>query len=180
MRNRRIQNMLHKNKGTSVTKVTKVDPITEEVTEYTSRKEVEQANLVHLPELYLSADDTTLRQPPLLDEFGYTGDTKAGDEVTTGTYIPPEGTDEYTKLFLKCSRRPAHVPDLKISDKFSTKSYIKRWKSRREKTSSSQSGRHFGHYKVQHKLRSLWVWPTYHIVQGTLSNTGGRLLMSSS
>ena len=153
MRNRRIQSMLHKNKGTGVTKVTKVDPITEEVTEYTSRKDVEQANLEHLPELYLSADDTPLRQPPLLDEFGYTGDTKAGDEVTAGTYIPPEGTDEYTKLFLKCARRPAHVPDLTISDKFSTKNYIKRWKSRREKTSSSQSGRHFGHYKVQHKLR---------------------------
>ena len=67
--------------------------------------------------------------------------------------IAPLGTDEYTKLFLKCARRPAHVPNLTISDKFSTKNYIKRWNSRREKTSSSQSGRHFGHYKVQHKLR---------------------------
>ena len=52
MRNRRIQNMLHKNKGTGVAKVTKVNPITDEVTEYTSRKCVQNTNLKHLPELF--------------------------------------------------------------------------------------------------------------------------------
>ena len=88
-----------------------------------------------------------------MNNFGYKGDTRAGDEVTTGTYVPPEGTDEYTKSFLKCAQRPSHVPDNTISDKFSTKNYIKRWQSRREKTSSSKSGLHFGHYKVQNKLR---------------------------
>jgi len=152
-RNRRIQTMLKKNRGTGVTKVTKVNPDTDEIIELTDRKDVEREHLKHLPELFLCADDTPLRSPPLLNEFGYTGDTAAGDQVTAGTYIPPEGTDEYTKLFLKCAQRPAHVPDNTISDRFTTKNYIKRWKSRREKTSSSQSGRHFGHYKVQSKLR---------------------------
>ena len=145
--------MLYKNKGTGVTRVMKMDPDPEEVIECTTRQEVERANLERLPELFLCTDGTPLRSLPLLEDFGYTGDTQAGDSVTTGTYIPPEGKDEYTKLFLKCAQRTSHVPDLTISDRFSTKKYIKRWKCRREKTSSSQSGRHFGHYKVQHKLR---------------------------
>ena len=34
-------------------------------------------------------------------EFGYTGDTVAGDAVTAGTYSPPDNTDECTKLLLK-------------------------------------------------------------------------------
>ena len=145
--------MLQKNKGTGVIRVTKVDPLTYELVECTTRKEVETANLEYLPELFLCANDKPLRLSPLLEDFGYTDDTKSGDEVTAGTYIPPQGTDEYTKLFLKCVCRPAHVPDLTISDRFTTKNYTKRWQCRREKTSSSQSGRHFGHYKVQQKLK---------------------------
>ena len=116
-----------------------MDPLTDELIECTTRKEVETANLEYLPELFICANDTPLRLSPLLEDFGYTGDTKAGDEVTAGTYIPPQGTDEYTKLFLKCARQPAHVADLTISDRFTTKNYIKRWQSRREKTSSIQS-----------------------------------------
>ena len=38
-------------------------------------------------------------------------------------------------------------------DIITTKNYVKRWKCRREKTSSSNSGRHFWHYKVQHQLQ---------------------------
>ena len=51
----------------------------------------------------------------LLEAFGYTGDTPAGDKATAGTYIPPAGTDEYTKLFLKCAQKPVHVSDPTIS-----------------------------------------------------------------
>ena len=74
--------MLQKNKGTGVTKVTKVDSTTGDIIECTTRKEVEKAYLAHLPELFLCADDTPLRSSPLLEEFEYTGNTQAGDEVT--------------------------------------------------------------------------------------------------
>ena len=83
-----------------------------------------------------------------MEAFGYTGDTVAGDAVTAGTYVPPVDTDEYTKLFLKCMKRPEHVPDKTINEVYSTKDYVHRWKLRRENTSSSRSGRHFGHYKI--------------------------------
>ena len=68
-----------------------------------------------------------------MNNFGYKGDTRAGDEVTTGTYVPPEGTDEYTKLFIKCAQRLSYVPYNTISDTLSTKNYIKRWQSKQEK-----------------------------------------------
>ena len=113
--------MLQKNKCTGVTIVTKVDPLTDELIECTTRKEVETSNLEYLPELFLCADNTSVHSSPLLEDFGYTGNTKSGDEVTDGTYIPPQGTDEYTKLFLRCARRPAHVLDLTISDRFTPK-----------------------------------------------------------
>jgi len=50
-------------------------------------------------------------------------------------------------------KRLDHVPELAINDVFSTKDYVHRCKSRREKISSSRSGRHFGHYTLQHKLK---------------------------
>ena len=87
---------------------------------------MEKSNLNHLPELFLCADDTPLRSLPLLEAFGYTGDTPSGDKATAGTYIPPVGTNEYTKLFLKCAQKPEHVPDPVISDKTTTENYVKR------------------------------------------------------
>ena len=119
-RTRRIQKKLQKNKGTGITRVTKVDPLTNELIDCTIRKEVETVNLEYLPDLF-SAPMTHLyvwyRYSKIV---GYTGDKKSGYEVTAGTYIPPQGTDEYTKLFLKCARQPAHVPDLTISERFIT------------------------------------------------------------
>ena len=88
----------------------------------------------------------------MIAEFGYTGDTTAGDEVTEGTYIPPTNTDKYTKLFLSCLSRPDNIQDNMIPTKFSTQDYVTRWKLRRKRTSSSVSGRYFGHYKMLHIL----------------------------
>ena len=106
----------------------------------------------YLPGLFLCVDDTPLHTQPLVAEFVYTGNTQTGDKVASCTFSPPAGTDEYTKLFLKCLKRPSHVPDCTISDVFSTADYVNRWKTRREKSSSSASDRHFRHYKVLHLL----------------------------
>ena len=125
--------MIGNKRGPGVTLVEIVDPLTNEPHTCTSKQEVEAAHIKYLPELFLCGDETPLRQNSLLQAFGYTGDTVAGDEVTAGTYIPPPDTDEYTKLFLKCMKRPDHVPESAIPDIFSTNDYVKRWKSRREK-----------------------------------------------
>ena len=78
-------------------------------------------------------DDTPLRTLSFVKEFGYTGDTRAGDAVTTRTYNHPDEANEYTQLFLKCSQCPDHVPEVTISEEFITKGYAHRWKMRHEK-----------------------------------------------
>lgn len=97
--------------------------------------EVEQANIKNLPELFLYADDASIRTHPLLGEFGSSGDTHTGEKVTAGSYIPPDNTYEYTHI-LTCLKCPPNVTESSIKDIFSTDDYVDRWKIRREKTSS--------------------------------------------
>ena len=59
------------------------------------------ANIEYFPEIFLCADDTPLRTPSMVAEFGYTDDTVTGDAVTSENYSPPDNADEYTKLLLK-------------------------------------------------------------------------------
>jgi len=75
------------------------DPVTNETHNCTTKQEVEAANISYLPDFFLCGDNTPLRTSPLLDDFGYTGDMAAGNEVTSDTYIPPSDTDEYTHFF---------------------------------------------------------------------------------
>ena len=117
-----------------------------------------------------------------MEDFGYTGDTLTGDEIREGNYIPPQGTDEHTHLFLRCLKRPSHVPDGTIPTKFSTVYYINWWKTRRKRTSRSLSGRYFEHYKVLHLLHKnikmcLPVWKIFHTTPDTLPQDGRKLLM---
>ena len=101
----------------------------------------------------------------MVAEFGYTGDTAAGDAVTLGSYTDPTTTDEHTTLLLSCMKQPKGIADEMIPSKFSTHDYVHRWKSRRERTSSSISGRHFGHYKVLHLLP-----PRYQDIFASMAN----------
>ena len=120
--------------------------------EYDQQSDIERENLTYMASLFQSANDTPLRTAPLVQEFGYIGDTVAGDEVTAGIYNPPTAVDEHTKLFLHCCSRP---PQVLCDDKviqMSPQEYADRWSTCREKTSSSPSGRHFGHYKCLHKM----------------------------
>ena len=126
--NKRIQTMLGNSRGNGVTQVQTLDPVTNEPHNCTTKKEVEAVNVGYLPELFLCGDNTPLRQSLFLEAFGYTGDMAEGDSVTAGTYIPPREADEYTKLFLKCMKRPNHIPESTTPDVFSTKDHVRWWK----------------------------------------------------
>ena len=99
--------MLGKSRGTGVTQIDIIEPITKEVTHLQNKREREEANIEHLSELFLCVNDTPLRLPGMMADFRYTSDTPAGDAVTSCKYDPPEETDEYTRLLLKISERPA-------------------------------------------------------------------------
>lgn len=116
--------MMGNRRGTGVTQVQTVDPVTKEPHNCTTKQDVEVANIGDLPFFFLCGGNIPLRQSALLEDFGYTSDTAAGNAVTVGTYISPSETDEDTKLFLKCTKRLNHVPDSAIPDVFSTKDYV--------------------------------------------------------
>ena len=99
-----------------VTKVHTTDETTNVINTYSTKTAIKQANIEYLPELFLFADNTKLCTSPLLEEFGCTGDTIAGYDVTEGTYVPPSNTDEHTNIFLQCMKRPDHVPETAVQD----------------------------------------------------------------
>ena len=75
----------------------------------------------------MCANDTPLYTPTVVKEFGYIGDTRAGDVVTSGMYNPSDDADKHISLFLKCLQRPNHVLKGTISDEFTTEDYVYRW-----------------------------------------------------
>ena len=80
------------------------------------------------------------------DKLSYLADTDYSSGVLDGKFTPDPAMDEYTNKFLSFigKRRKLNTfsPDVLRKD------FIQFWKGAREKTSSSLSGRHFGHYKA--------------------------------
>jgi hypothetical protein len=86
---------------------------------------------------------------PLLDDFGYLGETPAANEVLLGTYcIPPSG-NEYTKKFLEMLRfPPGFEPPPDSATIITPEEHRQAWSRQKERTASEPTGLHFGHYKA--------------------------------
>ena len=101
---------------------------------------------------YQMCNQSPFMKEPLLSDFGYFGDTAAGQAVLNGTYVPPPGTDFYSTLLLQHMERPPNVPAPAQCPLFvSTEDHIASWKRTKEYTSSGISGLHFGMFKAQCK-----------------------------
>eukprot|EP00956_Cyclotella_meneghiniana_P035709 scaffold117520_cov80-Cyclotella_meneghiniana.AAC.3 len=92
----------------------------------------------------------------LYKQFGYLADSDAAEQVLMGTYRAPPGTDAATLLLLEEIGRigrqwRAHQISLSIS----TEDFQEYWRHMKERTSSSYSGLHFGHYKALSRSDSL-------------------------
>ena len=80
----------------------------------------------------------------LFNDIGSLGFGPRVNDILDGTYVPPAGTPEGTRLFLKHMARP--VLNIPIPN-HSLSSFRKRWRSRKERTSLA-SKLHVGHYKA--------------------------------
>jgi len=73
--------------------------------------------------------------------------TSAAKEILEGVYECPEGTDNGTwDLFEEISRMHNVVPKNSVSTTISKERWKQRWRKAKERTSSSESGIHFGYY----------------------------------
>ena len=91
--------------------------------------------------------DTPPLQEPLRSELDLLGTTEAAQQILEGTYECPEGVDEFTRDFLSVLCHPHNeIPE--FSCEISRKDFQQYWHRAQERTSSSFSGLHFGHYKA--------------------------------
>jgi hypothetical protein len=86
----------------------------------------------------------------MLSELGpFAVNTAAAQAILQGTYTFPAETDEYTREFLNTIQASApRDPRLRISCEITKEDFQKYWKKTKERTSSSISGLHYGHYKA--------------------------------
>ena len=86
----------------------------------------------------------------LLEDFGTLGDTDAVTQLFQGTYkfhpTVDKATADYLREAARIHNELATLPS--ITTEVTTEEYISFWSKAKENTSSSKSGRHFGHYKA--------------------------------
>ena len=81
--------------------------------------------------------------------MGFTADTETAETILDGTFVPPGGTDGPTRIILEEISNIWHKMEEEEFDIVITRDdYQFFWKRLREKTASSYSGLHIGHYKA--------------------------------
>jgi hypothetical protein len=111
---------------------------------------VEQHTMAMCSARFCLTEDTPLRQEPMSSALGpFTVNTAAAHAILQGTYMVPGDTDAFTKEFLltlqaNAPRDPRH----RISCEITKEDFQQFWKKTKERTSSSISGLHYGHYKA--------------------------------
>ena len=98
---------------------------------------------------YTLAGEAPICNGELFQDFGYLANTSASNAVLDGTYMmPPESDQSTAELFAEIARIRALIPKDSVSIKITPSQWKRYWQVVNEETSSSESGLHFGHYKV--------------------------------
>ena len=146
---RRLNYSMSKKRGRGVSSV-QVKQADDTTYEATGQKEVDDTiwNEIHGKRFYI-AEQVPFCQGKLRGDFGYMANNEAGQAVLNGSYQCPEGTDEGAiDLFREIAHIRSIVPKDLVNTSFTRQWWVDHWMTKKEKTSSSESGLHFGHYKA--------------------------------
>ena len=144
---RRMNFVMSKKTGRSVTMVLR-ERADGSIEEATTQDEVEQMvwEEIHGKRFYL-AEQAPICKGRLRGDFGYMADTKAARQVLDGTYdYPVEGGKGTKDILDEVARIRAIIPKNSVSTDVRRPAWKEKWRGSNEKTSSSESGLHFGHY----------------------------------
>ncbi len=98
---------------------------------------------------YTLAGEAPICNGELFHDFGYLANTPASGAVLDSTYEMPTTSDTATaELFAEIAAIRALIPKDSVSITITPSQWKQYWKVVNEDTSSSESGLHFGHYKV--------------------------------
>ena len=152
---RRINGAVRQRRGAAITKVVvKKNGVDITVTDPT---ELEPAIMANNHKRFHLTDDTPLMGDSEMNkELGFLGATQAAEQILNGTYIFPPGTDAHTIGLLKQLGAAANsIRANSCQATISAEDFIRYWNGRKEKTSSSFSGLHFGHWKAAAQSKNL-------------------------
>jgi hypothetical protein len=156
--------------------ITRIEVMEEGVyVEKTSQDEVEQHTMAMCSDRFRLTENTPLRQEPMRSKLGLLAvNTEATRAILQGTYMVPAETNEYTREFLDTIQVSApRDPHLQITCKITKEDFQQYWKKTKERTSSSISGLHYGHYKAASSNDTL---SEIHALMTELAVTGASLL----
>jgi hypothetical protein len=144
---RRINYSMSKRAGRSV-RMVQVEMEDGTVREAVGQESVEQAifDEIHGKRFYL-AEQAPICKGKLRGDFGYMANTAAAREALAGTYEFPEDCHEGTQdLIQEAAWIRSIIPANSVDLYLDTMAWRSKWNSSDERTSSSESGLHFGHH----------------------------------
>jgi hypothetical protein len=132
----------------SVRKVLIKDKDSGTLTEHATQESVQQAifDNIHCKRFYL-AEAAPACNGRLRGLFGYNATTITAKRILEEIYPYPDDFDQATReICEECARIRLLVPKNSLNLSITRHDWRRQWKGRRESTSSSESGLHFGHY----------------------------------
>ena len=112
----------------------------------TNREEVEHAIMINNSQRFHLASSTPMMQQEMTSRLGFLADTQFAEDILNGNDQDVSMFPPLTQDFLRYIGDRASLPSL--PKHVSVSDFQSYWKGCREKTASSMSGRHFGHYKA--------------------------------
>ena len=102
-----------------------------------------------LSERFCLAFSAPCHSGQLFDDVGFIGDTSCAKDLLEGTYQFHPDTDQATKLlFQEVAHTYAELTPRELATYVTVEDFQYYWQRTNERTSSSYSGLHFGHYKA--------------------------------
>ncbi|MCK7581433.1 MAG: hypothetical protein MZV65_41245 [Chromatiales bacterium] len=142
--------------------------------EVSTQDDVEHHTMAMCAARFRLTEDTPPMTEPLRSALGFLGTTAAARQILAGTYEPPPDVDDLTREFLSVLQATAPLdPANRISCEITRHDFQQHWRKARERTSSSLSGLHYGHYKAAAHSDLL---SEVHALMTELAVTGGTPL----
>jgi hypothetical protein len=148
---RHLKQVLAKVQGGVITRIEVLED--GEYIEKTTQADVEHHTMAMCEARFRLTENTPLRLEPMCSALGpFAIETDAVHDILQGTYEVPAETDAYTREFLQTIQASAPLdPQLRLSCEITKEDFQHYWTKPKERTSSSISGLHYGHYKAASK-----------------------------
>ena len=111
-----------------------------------AQEDVEEAIMQNNSKRFHLAASTPLMSAHMRDKIGFLAETHYAQQILHGKFTPDPLLDDHTNKFLSAIATTKSLSPISIA--VTAKDFQSYWKSCRERTSSSLSNRHFGHYKA--------------------------------